>query len=101
VRKLTKENLKLISLGALANRNAKAGVKPTPALIETTANPKRCSLGLSRKILGRAYKSVWPKIALIMPHHSIFLMLLMNFTASSACFSAIPVAANVRIITTF
>jgi hypothetical protein len=37
------------SVFALANRNAKAGVKPTPALIETTANPKRCGFGLSRK----------------------------------------------------
>jgi hypothetical protein len=34
---------------ALANRNAKAGVKPTPALIETTANPKRCGFSLSTK----------------------------------------------------
>jgi hypothetical protein len=38
-----------ISFLALANRNAKAGVNPTPALIETTANPKRCGFPVSRK----------------------------------------------------
>ena len=38
-----------ISFLALANRNAKAGVNPTPALIETTANPKRCGFPMSRK----------------------------------------------------
>src|SRR5205814_3588766 len=41
-----------ISLLALANRNAKAGVNPTPALIETTANPKRCGFPVSRKKSG-------------------------------------------------
>ncbi|PYS65247.1 MAG: hypothetical protein DMF76_03100 [Acidobacteria bacterium] len=41
-----------ISFLALANRNAKAGVNPTPALIETTANPKRCGFPMSRKKSG-------------------------------------------------
>ena len=41
-----------ISFLALANRNAKAGVNPTPALIETTANPKRCGFPVSRKKSG-------------------------------------------------
>jgi hypothetical protein len=44
---LTGGKLKLISLVALANRNAKAGKKPTLALIETTAHAKRCGFGLS------------------------------------------------------
>jgi hypothetical protein len=38
-------------------RNAKAGVKPTPALIETTANPKRCGFGLSIEKSAKAAQS--------------------------------------------
>jgi hypothetical protein len=38
---LPSKKLNFIYLFTLANRNALAGVKPTFALIETTANPKR------------------------------------------------------------
>jgi len=45
----TYQNQKTHSLVALANRNAKVGKKADPALIETTAHPKRCRFGLSRQ----------------------------------------------------
>jgi hypothetical protein len=57
------EKPKLISLVALANRNAKAGEKPTPALIETTAHAKRWCFGLSRKKSGPALMSAGPNCA--------------------------------------
>ena len=48
----SRQETKTHLLFALANRNAKAGVNPTPALIETTANPKRCGFPMSRKKSG-------------------------------------------------
>src|SRR5712692_2584177 len=75
--------------------------KPTLALIETTAHPKRCCFGLSIQKFGSLGRAPTDQIPLAVPSYSIFLMLAMNLAASSACFSAIPGAANVKMITTF
>jgi hypothetical protein len=46
---------------SLANINTMAGVKPTLALIETLANPKRCGFGLSIQKFGLPSLNQRPK----------------------------------------
>src|SRR5437868_13191173 len=89
-----------ISFLALANRNAKAGVNPTPALIETTANPKRCGFPLSRKKSGPSGQFASTN-ELTKGGYSIFLILLTSFIYSSTCFLSRSGAANVKMIRGF
>ena len=96
----SKQKLNCICLFALANRNAKVGVKPTPAKIETTANPKRCAFGLSRKkstCLGQANCESFENSK----YYWLFLILSISFENSVACFSNKPGAAKVKMITGF